>query len=310
MNPPLPTINGVSPCSQWLPDGDWETVLAFLTDRFPRIATSTWLMRMAQGGLVDETGKQLNARTPYRAGACLFYYRELDAEQTIPFKESVLYQDEHILVADKPHFLPVVPAGRFLRETLLVRLKKKLKLAHLAPVHRLDRETAGVVLFSVNAASIGRYTSLFRDRQVVKVYEALAPSHPTLSFPLTRRSHIVRGEPFFRMKEIDGEPNSETLIEIIEGEIIEGEASTNRAVRYRLSPLTGKKHQLRLHMSSLRIPILNDRLYPESSPGSVAGADEYSQPLKLLAKTLQFVDPFSRRSRCFESRLALTHQNQ
>jgi tRNA pseudouridine32 synthase/23S rRNA pseudouridine746 synthase len=303
-NPPLPTINGVSPSSQWLPEGDWETVLAFLTDRFPRIATSTWLTRMAQGGLVDETGKQLNALTPYRAGACLFYYRELDAEQTIPFEESVLYQDEHILVADKPHFLPVVPAGRFLRETLLVRLKKKFKLAHLVPVHRLDRETAGVVLFSVNAASIGRYTSLFRDRQVVKVYEAIAPSHATLSFPLTRRSHIVRGEPFFRMKEIAGEPNSETLIEIIEGE-----ASTNRAVRYRLSPLTGKKHQLRLHMSSLGIPILNDRLYPESSTGNV-GADEYSQPLKLLAKTLQFVDPFSRRSHCFESRLALTHQNQ
>jgi len=305
MNPPLPTIEGVSPSSQWLPPGQWQTVLAFLTERFPRVSIDTWAVRMANGGVVDETGRRLNPESKYRVGACIYYYREPEAEQQIPFEEYVLYQDEHVLVADKPHFLPVVPAGRFLRETLLVRLKKKLKLAYLAPVHRLDRETAGLVLFSVNAATIGRYTSLFRERQVEKVYEALAPAHPTVSFPVTRRSRIVRGEPFFRMKEINGEPNSETLIEMIAGE-----ASTNRPIRYRLRPLTGKKHQLRLHMSSLGVPILNDRLYPEPSPVSVAAADEYTQPLKLLARTLQFVDPFSGRSHCFESRLALTLQNQ
>ena len=180
----------------------------------------------------DQAGRRLNPESKYRVGDCIYYYREPEAEQQIPFEESVLYQDEHILVADKPHFLPVVPAGRFLRETLLVRLKKKLKLAHLVPVHRLDRETAGLVLFSVNAGTIGRYTSLFRDRQVEKVYEALAPSHPTLSFPLTRRSRIVRGEPFFRMKEIAGDPNSETHIELLEGQwfcSIPAESITGRA---------------------------------------------------------------------------------
>jgi tRNA pseudouridine32 synthase/23S rRNA pseudouridine746 synthase len=301
MNPPLPTIEGVSPSSQWLPPGQWQTVLAFLTERFPRVSIDTWADRMANGTVVDEAGRRLHPESKYRVGARIYYYREPEAEQQIPFQESVLYQDEHILVADKPHFLPVVPAGRFLRETLLIRLKKKLQLAYLAPVHRLDRETAGVVLFSVNPASIGHYTSLFRNRQVEKVYEALAPAHPTLHFPLTRRSRVVRGEPFFRMKEIKGEPNSETLIEVIEDE-----ASTTGPIRYRLSPLTGKKHQLRLHLSSLGIPILNDRLYPESSPGNFSAADDYSQPLKLLARTLQFVDPISGRSHCFASRQALT----
>ena len=298
MNPPLPTIEGVSPSSQWLPPGQWQTVLAFLTERFPRVSIDTWLDRMVCGKVVDQAGTRLNPESMYRVGDCIYYYREPEAEQQIPFEECVLYQDEHILVADKPHFLPVVPAGRFLRETLLVRLKKKLKLAYLVPVHRLDRETAGVVLFSVNAATIGRYTSLFRDRQVEKVYEALAPSQPTLCFPLTRRSRIVRGEPFFRMKEIAGEPNSETHIELLE--------QVNGCARYRLNPISGRKHQLRVQMAALGSPIVNDRLYPESSFSAVSGANEYSKPLQLLAKTLQFVDPISRRTHCFESRLALT----
>ena len=157
---------------------------------------------------MDETGLCLNSESAYRVGACIFYYRELESEKRIPFDELVLYQDEHILVVDKPHFLPVIPAGRFLHETLLVRLKKKWKLTWLVPIHRLDRETAGVVLFSLNPATRGHYTSLFRNRKVEKVYEALAPALPNFSFPVTRRSRVVTGEPFFRMKEIEGAPET------------------------------------------------------------------------------------------------------
>ena len=201
-------------------------------------------------------------------------------------------------MADKPHFLPVIPAGRFLHETLLVRLKKKWKLEQLVPVHRLDRETAGVVLFSVNAATRGHYTALFRNRKVRKVYEALAPALPDISFPVTRRSRIVPGEPFFRMKEIDGEPNSETHVDI--GENVG--ASMGDAMLYRLTPVTGRKHQLRVHLSALGIPIMNDRLYPEMSLAQpVDSEDIFSSPLKLLAKSISFEDPLTGREHCFKS---------
>src|SRR5258707_471376 len=134
LNPQLPTIDGVSPCSQWLPLGPWKTIIDLLKDQFPGVELTTWHARMAKGEVIDETGLMLSPECPYRAGACIFYYRELENESHIPFLESVLYQDEHILVADKPHFLPVTPAWRFLKETLLVRLKNKLHLEHLVPI--------------------------------------------------------------------------------------------------------------------------------------------------------------------------------
>lgn len=298
MNAPLPIIDGVSPSSKRLPAGPWETILDFLKERFPDVDTTTWLSRMAKGELVDETGLRLNSGSAYRVGACIFYYRELESEKRIPFDERVLYQDEHILVVDKPHFLPVIPAGRFLHETLLVRLKKKWKLEQLVPVHRLDRETAGVVLFSVNAATRGHYASLFQNRKVRKVYEALAPALPDISFPVTRRSRIVPGEPFFRMKEIEGGPNSETHIDVGE----KAEASMGGAMLYRLTPVTGRKHQLRVHLSALGIPIMNDRLYPEMSLAQrVDSEDPFSSPLKLLAKSISFEDPLTGREHSFES---------
>jgi tRNA pseudouridine32 synthase / 23S rRNA pseudouridine746 synthase len=287
---PLPIVEGVAPSCQWLPAGPWQTMLDFLNARFPDVETATWLSRMAKGQVVDEAGLCLQANSPYRMGACIFYYRELESEEKIPFVENVLYQDEHILVADKPHFLPVVPAGRFLHETLLVRLKRKWGLDQLVPIHRLDRETAGLVLFSLNPATRGHYASLFHHRKVKKVYEAQASSNAGRSFPVTRRSRIVAGEPFFRMKEVEGEANSETIIEVLKE--IEG------VTLFQLRPVTGRKHQLRLHLAALGMPILNDKLYPDMN---FVESDDYSSPLKLLAKSLSFQDPLTGRERFFES---------
>ena len=245
---------------------------------------------MAKGQVVDETGRRVEAETAFRVGACIFYYRELENERTIPFRERVLYQDEHILVADKPHFLPVIPAGKFLHETLLVRLRKQRATEDLAPIHRLDRETAGVVLFSINRKTRGHYTSLFRNRRVRKVYEALAPSLEESNFRTTRRSRIVPGDPFFRMKEVPGKANSETHISVI--------SNLGSLTLYQLLPITGRKHQLRLHLAALGIPVINDKLYPVLIPSET---HDFSRPLKLLAKSISFRDPLSGREHYFES---------
>lgn len=305
MNAPLPIDAGVSPSSQWLPAGDWKTVLEFLVEHYPSIPEKTWLLRMSKGEVVDETGQRLIPESLYRAGACIFYYRELEQEPPIPFSESIIYQDDHLLVVDKPHFLPVAPAGRFLRETLLVRLRLQGQPDSLVPIHRLDRETAGLVLFSRNPTTRGSYTALFREQKVKKVYEALASQQALpddINFPLTRRSRIVPGEPFFRMEEVPGVANAETVIELL--------AQSEGVARFELRPATGKKHQLRVHMAALGFPILNDRLYPkEVFVPHADREDDFAKPLKLLARSVAFTDPVTGKGRFFESRRVLLAQH-
>jgi tRNA pseudouridine32 synthase/23S rRNA pseudouridine746 synthase len=294
LKPPLPTVDGVAPSRQRLPAGAWETVLDFLAERHPRVGARAWAERMSKGEVVDEEGARLKPSSPYRAGALVFYYREPAEEPRVPFDERVIHSDGHILVADKPHFLPVAPAGRFLRETLLVRLRKSTGLEHLVPVHRIDRETAGVVVFSVEPRTRGLYASLFQRREVSKVYHALAHATDSLDFPLTRRSRVVAGEPFFRMKETEGEPNSETRFDLL--------ARGPRSALYEARPLTGRKHQVRVHLAALGIPIVNDRLYPTLLHDE---REDFSAPLKLLAKSVAFRDPLDGRERRFESLMEL-----
>ena len=292
--PPLPMRDGVAPSYLWLPEGRWPDLITFLVARFPDVEASTWYERMARDEVVDGDGKPLAPHSPFKRGMRIFYYRELEAETPIPFTEEILFMDQHLVVVDKPHFLPMTPGGRFLHETLLVRLKKTLGEEALTPIHRLDRETAGVVIFSRKQESRGAYQSMFQKRVVEKEYEALAPTLKGVEYPFTYRSRMVDGDKFFIMKEEAGEPNSETIIEVIE----------HRAdcTLYRLFPHTGRKHQLRLHLSSLGIPIINDAFYPVALP---CKADDVSQPLKLLARRISFLDPLTRDWREFSSRRSL-----
>lgn len=286
----LPLRNGVAPSFVAVPGGCRLPLLEFLCRRFPAIDSATWIGRMERGEVRDERNNPMQPGTPCRPNTKIYYYRELEAETRIPFEETILHLDEHLLVVDKPHFLPVTPSGRFLQETLLIRLRHKTGLANLTPIHRLDRETAGVMLFSHNPATRGVYQSLFQQRAISKVYEALAGPLPGVIFPLTYRSRMVDGTPFFRMREVPGEVNSETIITAL--------AERGDHVLYRLEPLTGRKHQLRLHMASLGIPIVNDAFYPDALP---CKADDVSAPLKLLARSLTFNDPISGMSRQYTS---------
>ena len=290
----LLSLDGVGPSCVGLPAGVWPTITDFLVERFPAIDRRTWVQRMQAGLVADEFGQPVTPQRPYQGHIRVYYYRALANEPRIPFEETVLFQDEHLVVADKPHFLPVTPSGHFLQETLLVRLKRRLGLPDLSPLHRIDRETAGLVLFSVRPQDRGAYQALFRRREVCKQYEAIAPWRRELRFPLVRISRIVEGEPFFRQCEVPGTPNSETHIELLETKDLLG--------RYRLNPVTGKKHQLRVHMDALGLPILNDRVYPPRTP---TPDDDYRFALQLLAQSIAFTDPVSAQPREFKTRLSL-----
>ncbi len=292
--PSLPTRYGVSPSFVWLPAGPWQTIGEFFALRFPTVSASHWQSRMQKGEVRDERGNAISLISPYRTGACVFYYREPEFEAPIPFEEIILFRNEQILVVDKPPFLPVTPGGRFLHESLLVRLKKKTGIVNLVPIHRLDRDTAGVMIFSVDPATRNLWQSMFRERHVKKIYEAHAHYRNDIQLPMTLRLRIVQDDKFFRMKATDGDANSETHIALL--------SRHDGYAHYQLVPVTGKMHQLRVHMNSLGIPILNDRFYPVALPSM---SDNYDHPLKLLARSLSFKDPLSDKECFFESQRRL-----
>ena len=273
----------------------WASVLDFLHHRMPIICRATWLQRMAQGLVLTESGVALPPDASYQGGTRVYYYRDVPAEAVVPFEETVLFQDAHLVLADKPHFLPVTPGGRYVQQTLLARLQQRLGLPDLAPLHRIDRETAGLVLFAVNPAERGAYHALFSGRSMEKTYEAIARASPTLASPHIRRSRLVEHPTdFFRMVEADATtpPNSETQVCLLE--------QRGDWARYRLSPVTGKRHQLRVHMNALGLPIVGDQLYPTVLRGPDTPED-FQTPLCLLAQRLAFTDPITGEARQFES---------
>lgn len=289
-----PARNGVGPSCIGLPAGAWPTTLDFLAERFSSISRDVWQQRMAQGEVIDEHGRQLTPDSAYQGHKRVYYYRAVANEPRIPFDEVILFQDEQLIVVDKPHFLPVVPSGGYLAETVLVRLKRKLGIDTLVPMHRIDRDTAGLVLFSVQPKTRANYHALFSQRSVKKTYQAIAPWRADLEFPLTRASRIVEAGHFMLQQEVSGTPNALTHLDVLE---VRGALA-----RYALTPVTGKRHQLRVHMAALGLPIMGDGLYPSLTP---EGAMDYAHPLQLLAQSIEFVDPVNGKTRCFESRRVL-----
>jgi len=295
----LPARDGVGASRVFMPAGRWNCVIDFLHDRFPYVGRLQWEERLAQGLVLGGDGLALQSASPALAGGWIYYYRDTPQEKPLPFAHQVLYRDAHIVVVDKPHYLPVVPSGPYLQQTLLLRLRHTLGLQDLVPLHRLDRDTAGLVLFSVQPETRNAYYALFRQRRVEKVYEAIARYDPDLPMPQRRESHIGSSAHFMQQAEVAGPFNAITDISLLE---VHGPWA-----RYRLQPQTGKRHQLRVHMMALGLPILHDGIYPQLTP---EGASDFSKPLQLLAKNLGFVDPISGRAMAFESQQRLLPLDQ
>ena len=293
-NPP-PARDGLNPSCVVIPAGTWATALDFFDWRFDKVERSDWVERFAAGDVVDEQGTVVRADSLLNTGQRLYYFRNVPDEAHIPFQERILYQDEHLLVVDKPHFLPVIPSGKYVRETLLVRLGKTLNSTTLAPIHRIDRDTAGIGLFSLNPATRNAYAQLFRDHVVQKTYHAIARWNPALTWPIQRHTRIAVGSHFMQQAEVEGTPNALTTIRPL--------LHNDDIALYELKPVNGQRHQLRVHMNALVLPILGDGIYPELTP---EGSANFERPLQLLAQSIAFTDPLSGEARRFESTLNLS----
>ncbi|WP_371516027.1 pseudouridine synthase [Kitasatospora sp. NBC_01300] len=292
---PLPQRHGVDPVHLRLPpEGPWPTVRAYLVERLPAVAAARIDAALGGREIVGEHGP-VAPDEPFRPGAHLWFYRDLPEEVRVPFELEVLHRDEHLVVVDKPHFLATTPRGRHVVETALSRLRHSLDLPALSPAHRLDRLTAGLAMFVVRPEERGAYQTLFSDRLVRKEYQAIAPYDPALELPRTVRSHILKERGVIAARELDAPPNSESRIDLLE--------RRDGLAHYRLRPLSGRTHQLRLHMCGLGVPILGDPVYPVVLPEPAP--DDFRSPLQLLASVVEFTDPLTGRERRFDTRRTL-----
>lgn len=278
---PLPQRDGVDPVRVRLPAGDaWDTVRAYLVDRLSGAGDGV-VDRMVDDGLVVGADGRTVAGLPYEPGMFVWFHRDLPAEVPVPFPVEVVYRDEHIVVADKPHFLATTPRGSHVVETALARLRRELDIPALGAAHRLDRLTAGLVLFTVRPEERGAYQALFREKRVRKEYEAVAPYDSGLALPTTVRSRILKERGVLAARQVEGEVNAVSRVESAE--------RRGDLARYRLVPSTGQTHQLRVHMGALGVPILGDPLYPVVTDPVPAG--DFRRPLQLVARALEFTDP-------------------
>ncbi len=292
----LPLKHGVSPSRLYLEklNPTPTSLLAFLCDKFPHITPKVWQERFDAQQIFDHTGKALSSNHPYHHGSYIFYYRHVADEIAVPFTHRLIFENDDIMVVDKPHFLTTAPAGRYVKETLLSRLKDSTQNTNLSPIHRLDKDTAGLLLISKNPATRHLYQGLFASGQIHKVYHAIAP-YQAFDFPIKVSVHLDRGEPFYTMKVCqDKAPNTTTDIRLL--------SRNGDLAKYELSPSTGKLHQLRVHMYHLGIPITNDPYYPKVKHRA---DDDFDRPLQLLAKSLQFIDPITGQKMMFVSDRAL-----
>ena len=275
------------------------TVLDYLVVKFPYIAENVWQQRLMDGKVHWLNGEVIDSSTLYRSQQCVCYYREVEQEPIIPFEENIVFQDEHILVACKPHFLQVTPGGNYVDECLQSRLRRKTGNDDLQALHRLDRETAGLVLFSVNPDTRSSYHALFEHHEITKTYQAVADvgAEAMLCKHWVVKNRMEKSTPRFVMHIVPGEVNAHSVIECVDQQAGKG--------LFELSPVTGKTHQLRVHMASIGHSIMNDKVYPVLKPKA---EDDFSKPLQLLAKKLMFVDPITREERFFYSDRVLLSQ--
>ena len=305
---PLPIRDGLNASRVRVPaEADGISAIAFIrhliesqTHRHPDDDDAAIAARFTDQLVVTRDGSPLAPQQPLPAGTDVWFYRTPREEPPIPGKIGIVHQDDDLVVIDKPHFMATIPRGQHITQTATVQLRKMLGIPELVPAHRLDRLTAGLLVFTTRPDIRGAYQDLFQHRRVTKRYLALAPII-NLDFPHTIKNRILKEPGIVQAWVVDGEPNAETIVEGIEPTSLFDDLGRQLGV-WKLRPITGRTHQLRLHLNGLGTPIVGDSLYPVfTRPAD----DDFSHPLQLLSSELQFIDPLSREERAFSTKLRL-----
>ncbi|MGX5201584.1 pseudouridine synthase [Aliikangiella sp. IMCC44632] len=277
-----------------------DNLFGFLCRHFAHIPSEVWQARLLDGKIHWQDGSEATLDSEFKPSKRLHYYREVESEPNIKAAHKILFQNEHFLIADKPHFLPVTPGGRFVNECLLERVRQESNFPDLVCAHRIDRLTAGLVLLAINKNSRSQYIELFKNKEIHKTYYAVADISKLKTNPLPQEwklaNRITRSMPKFRFQQGEGEVNARSHIKLV--------AIHGNLGQFELTPITGKTHQLRLHMAHIGAPILNDPLYPNLLP---LESDQEQKQLQLLAKKLSFTDPITQKYHSFSSEISLSH---
>ena len=291
---PLPQRHGLDAAWVCTPEGDrarsqpWPTMGAWLLERLPEFVDVAGFLVGER--FVYQSGAPVVGSDPYAPHTFVWFHRDLADETFVPGIIHVVHRDARLVVIDKPAFLSSIPRGRHVVQSVVVRLRAELGLPELSPLHRLDRVTSGLLVLATERRWRGQYQSMFQRGEIQKTYRALAPLRPELEFPVTVRNHLTTRRGRWQAEVTDGPANAESLIEL-------ETVLQDRAV-YRLTPRTGRTHQLRMHMLGLGIPIIDDPVYPVVQDVAI---DDFTRPLQLLASGVTFSDPIDGGVRRFES---------
>ncbi|CAN5371728.1 RluA family pseudouridine synthase [soil metagenome] len=269
--------------------GDASTMGEWLRGRLPAVVDVAGML--GDERFVYDDLRPVRESDPYLPHTFVWFHRDLRHEPDVPGELYVVYRDERLVVVDKPAFLSTIPRGRHVRQSVVVRLRDELGLPELSPLHRLDRVTSGLLMLATERRWRGPHQVLFEHGQVHKTYRALAPWREDLELPRTVRNHLRKVRGVMQGEVIEGAPvNAVTEIEM--------EERIGDQAAYRLTPRTGRTHQLRLHLHGLGIPIADDPLYPVVRETPI---DDFTRPLQLLAGELSFTDPIDGTPRSFHT---------
>lgn len=302
--PPLPPRDGLGASRARVPDGVSTSAFAFLSriiaeqrHRHPEDNDAAVRRRFAAGEVVLRDRTPLRPDSELSAGTDIFFYRRPAPETPVPYEIATVYEDENILIVDKPPFLATMPRAAHITETVTVRLRRATGNEELTPAHRLDRMTSGLLLLTKRREIRGAYQEMFARREVYRRYEAVAAYDPSLQ-PGQWAHHIVKRHGELASTILaDEPPNSFTnflgaspLSAAENQDLRQRYGLEGDFARYALEPITGRTHQLRVQMLDNRVPILGDPVYPTPQP---FGKEDFTAPMLLRCETIRFTDPIT-----------------